>query len=84
MNFEQILELPKLIGCSISIAYRLNRICLEGIHFKFHFFSCNGGVVEETVEWVANNRIVSGGNYSSRSFCMPYPFPPHRCVGMQI
>ena len=43
-------------------------------------FSCLGGYPEQAVEWVAKNRIVSGGNYSSKAFCMPYPFPP-KCPG---
>ena len=49
------------------------------MYLKFDF-SCEGGYPEQAVEWVAKNRIVSGGNYSSSAFCMPYPFPP-KCEG---
>ena len=44
------------------------------------FCSCEqGGYPDQAVQWVVENRVVSGGNFTANSFCMPYPFPNHGC-----
>jgi cathepsin B len=44
-------------------------------------YGCQGGYPSMAWQWYVDTGVVTGGNYTNKSGCQPYPLPPHATHG---